>query len=73
MSSSSEGSLAAAINRLATVHAEQLGAIAKSIDDLAVQVKYLGNGETISSMGAIEFLGTAVQDLAKAVGTIRQD
>lgn len=53
--------LAKAIHHLAQVHDKQLGAIAKAIDGLAVHVKYLGNGNTNSDMGAIEFLGTAVE------------
>ncbi|HJT63111.1 MAG TPA: hypothetical protein VJ797_15685 [Burkholderiales bacterium] len=67
MAADSNDALALAISRLADVHAEQLGAIATAIDRLATQVKFLGNGDTISPMGAIEFLGTTVQELAEAV------
>lgn len=41
---------------------DALFAIARSIDGLAYQVKYLGNGDAASPMGAIEALGATVKE-----------
>lgn len=46
--------------------------ISSAIEDLAVQVKYLGNGDAATTVGAIEFLGhrigNAIEILAGAAG-----
>ena len=59
--------LIAAINNLANVHDARFGEIAEALKEVALRVKYLGTGETIMRMGAIEFLATAVQEAGEAV------
>lgn len=59
--------LAIAIEKLANVHNTQLAAIAKAVEGLALQLKYLGNGDTVTTMGAIEYLGSAVEKAGEAI------
>ena len=73
MAKSSESELAAAVNRLAGVHETQMEAIAQAIEKLAFRVKELGKNDTIMDMGAVEFLATAVQDVARAIENSRPD
>ena len=54
--------MAAAIRELAKVHDAQLGAIAKALGSIAVQLKYLGNGDAGTPMGAIEHLAVQIKD-----------
>lgn len=41
--------------------ADALLEVAKSLDRVATQIKYLGAGQNGSEMGAIEFLGVSIQ------------
>jgi hypothetical protein len=46
-----------------------LYAVAMAIDSLAVQVKYLGNGDAATRMGAIEALGKVIKECLGAVAS----
>ena len=43
--------------------------IAIAIHDLAYQVKYLGNGNANTQMGAIEALGVALKDASERIAS----
>ena len=45
------------VNKKGDNVADALFAIAKAIESLAIQVKYLGNGDAATPMGAIEAFG----------------
>jgi len=44
-------------------------AIAKAIQALATGVKYLGNGDAASTMGAIEFLATKIDKASERIAS----
>lgn len=47
-----------------------LFAIAKAIDGLAYQIKYLGNGHAATEMGAIEALSKSISEAITEAATI---
>ena len=52
---------------------EQNPEIAKAIQSLATHVKYLGVGDSGTSMGAIEFLATSIADSNKEIAAAIHD
>ncbi len=71
---SDSDALAKAVLRLAEVHDQQLGKIATEIGNVALQLKWLGNGNAGSPMGAIEFLASELRssadDLTRVLGQL---
>jgi len=41
--------------------------VAEAIQALATHIKYLGNGDAVGTMGAIEFLATKVDEMGERV------
>lgn len=71
--------LTKAITALATAHTEGCSKIADSLSSIANQLKFLGNGDASTQMGAIEgmsmqikegleTIGSAVRELAEEIG-----
>ena len=70
MSTPSESSaLAKAINRLADVHEKQLGAIAAALQLVGTHLKYLGNGEAATQVGALENLSITIKNAAETLSS----
>ena len=71
---SNDSDISKALLRLSEVHDKRFGEIAEALRDLSTSVKYLGNGDAASSMGAIENLGLNLKDglstLAEGVAII---
>ena len=73
MSTSNDLSLAKAINRLADVHDKQLGEIAEALHSISTQIKYLGNGNAATQMGALEVLGLAIKESSESIASAIND
>lgn len=54
--------LAKAIRELAKAHVESMGKLSEALDSVAHHLKYLGNGDASTSMGAIENLSVQIQE-----------
>lgn len=59
--------LAAAIEKLAVAHKEGCEAIAKPLHEIASHLKYLGNGDAATKMGAIENLAHQLSEGASSI------
>ena len=68
-----EEKLAAAIGRLADVHDEQLGAIAKAVDRLATQLKNLGYADATTPMGALEAASLEIEEGLSSIANAIRD
>lgn len=64
-----EDKIANAILQLAKVHNQRGGEIAKALENIATQLKWLGNGNAMGEGGAIEFLGAKIHDGLESVST----
>ncbi len=68
--------LSIAVKKLAEVHDKRGGEIATALESIATQLKYLGNGNAVTSMGALEGLGMvtkeALESLSSAVHEIAE-
>lgn len=54
--------LAKAIRELAKGHVESMGKLSEALGSVAHHLKYLGNGDASTSMGALENLSMQVQE-----------
>lgn len=61
--------LSIAVKTLAEVHDKRGGEIAAALESIATQLKYLGNGNAATQMGAIEGLGAVTKEAFEALSS----
>lgn len=61
--------LSKSISILANAHKEGCSKIAEALESISTQLKYLGNGNASTSMGAIEGMAMQIKDGLETIGS----